>query len=164
VFGLRDPQRRSALAQGAVLACLLLPVLLTMQAASAWVMTRAGLHSEQETAVQLLEGQQSIGMRLYLGVFAVFLAPVAEEFIFRGMLFPFLKQLGQPWLAWLGVSVLFALIHHSLIAFMPLVLLALAFTWLYERTDNLLAPIMAHACFNGLNLGLLLVLPNAPVT
>jgi len=159
VFGLRDPQRRSALAQGAVLACLLLPVLLTMQAASAWVMTRAGLHSEQETAVQLLEGQQSIGMRLYLGVFAVFLAPVAEEFIFRGMLFPFVKQLGFPRLAWLGVSALFAFIHLDAAIFIPLFVLALGLTWLYVKTGNLLAAITAHAVFNAVNLGLLVAEP-----
>ena len=42
---------------------------------------------------------------IYLGIFAVVLAPVAEEFIFRGVLFPFVKQLGWPKLAWFGVSV-----------------------------------------------------------
>jgi membrane protease YdiL (CAAX protease family) len=34
----------------------------------------------------------------------------------------------------------------------PLFVLALALTWLYERTDNLLAPIMAHSLFNIANL------------
>ena len=32
--------------------------------------------------------------------------------------------------------------------FVPLFVFALALTWLYERTDNLLAPITAHALFN----------------
>jgi membrane protease YdiL (CAAX protease family) len=40
-------------------------------------------------------------------------------------------------------------------AFVPLFLLALALTWLYEKTDNLLAPIAAHAFFNAVNLILL---------
>jgi hypothetical protein len=69
-------------------------------------------------------------------VFAVVIAPVAEEFIFRGMLYPFVKQLGWPRLAWFGVSFLFALIHLDAAAFVPLFLLALALTWLYEKTDN----------------------------
>jgi membrane protease YdiL (CAAX protease family) len=30
----------------------------------------------------------------------------------------------------------------------PLFMLALALTWLYERTDNLLAPITMHSLFN----------------
>ncbi len=29
--------------------------------------------------------------------------------------------------------------------------LALVLTWLYEKTDNLLAPIAAHSLFNALN-------------
>jgi membrane protease YdiL (CAAX protease family) len=36
-----------------------------------------------------------------------------------------------------------------------LFLLALVLTWLYEKTDNLLAPITAHAFFNAVNLILL---------
>ena len=79
------------------------------------------------------------------------IAPVAEEFIFRGMLFPFIRQLGYPKLAWFGVSFLFALIHTNVPTFVPLFVLALALTWLYERTDNLLAPITAHALFNAAN-------------
>jgi membrane protease YdiL (CAAX protease family) len=50
------------------------------------------------------------------------------------------------------VSLLFALIHLNLAALFPLFVLALAFTWLYEHTDNLLAPIVAHALFNAANL------------
>jgi len=33
-------------------------------------------------------------------------------------------------------------------ALVPLFVLAVALTWLYERTDNLLAPIAAHSLFN----------------
>jgi membrane protease YdiL (CAAX protease family) len=114
----------------------------------------------------------------------VVIAPVAEEFIFRGMLYPFVKQfrwpaltrlvrhLGWPelawflrqraWrlLAWLGISFLFALIHWDAVAFAPLFLLALILTWLYERSGSLLAPITAHALFNAVNLILLCVFQN----
>ena len=94
---------------------------------------------------------------IYLGIFAVVLAPVAEEFIFRGVLFPFVKQLGWPKLAWFGVSLLFALVHGSVTIFIPLFVLALALTWLYEKTGNLLAPIVVHGLFNAENLVLLIV-------
>jgi len=43
------------------------------------------------------------------------------------------------------------LIHLNAPTFVPLFALALALTWLYERTDNLLAPITAHALFNAAN-------------
>jgi membrane protease YdiL (CAAX protease family) len=40
----------------------------------------------------------------------------------------------------------------TLAIFVPLFALALALTWLYEKTDNLLAPIFAHSLFNAANL------------
>ena len=88
---------------------------------------------------------------------AVVLAPVAEEFIFRGLLYPFIKQLGWPRLALIGVNLLFALIHFDVATFLALFLLALALTWLYEKTDNLLAPIAVHSLFNATNLGMLVL-------
>ena len=43
---------------------------------------------------------------------------------------------------------------------MPLFVLALALTWLYEKTDNLLAPIAAHSLFNAANLVVLFFAQN----
>ena len=48
--------------------------------------------------------------------------------------------------------------------FLPLFVLALALTWLYEKTDNLLAPITAHALFNAVNFTLLLAHSSTPNT
>ena len=41
--------------------------------------------------------------------------------------------------------------------FIPLFVLALALTWLYEKTGSLLAPIVAHSLFNAANLALLIL-------
>jgi membrane protease YdiL (CAAX protease family) len=161
-FGLRDPRLARVLGLAAIAAVVFLIVVLGLQAACAWVLTRLGQHPVQQEAVDLLENTHSVWFRFYLGGFAVLLAPVAEEFIFRGMLFPFLKQLGLPWLAWFGVSGLFALIHLNEVTFLPLFVLALGLTWLYHKTDNLLAPITVHAFFNAANLVMMLVLPNTP--
>ena len=88
-----------------------LPVVLLLQWVSVHVLEKLGLPPENQAAVKLLTDAKSMWTIVYLGVFAVVIAPVAEEFIFRGMLFPFVKQLGFPKLAWFGVSALFALIH-----------------------------------------------------
>ena len=108
-------------------------------------------------------GAKSPWLRVYLGFFAIVLAPVAEEFVFRGTLFPLVKQFGFPKLALFGVSILFALIHVNAPTFVPLFFFALAQTWLYERTDNLLAPITVHALFNAANL-IALSLVNSHIT
>ena len=154
-FGFRGPQLPRALFLAVLVVIVLLPVVLGLQQVSAIVLTKLGWQPEEQLAVTLLAGTKSWGMRIYLGTFAVVLAPVAEEFIFRGMLYPFVKQLGWPRLAWFGVSFTFALIHDDAATFVPLFVLALALTWLYEKTDNLLAPIAAHSLFNAANLVIL---------
>ena len=68
------------------------------------------------------------------------LAPVAEEFIFRGsMLFTFIKQLGFSQNRLGSVSSLLLLRSSVLLRldFVLLSVLALALTWLYEKTDTL---------------------------
>jgi len=132
-----------------------LPVAWLLQSVSVQALTRIGWQPETETAVTVLASAKGWWLRAYLGVFTVAIAPAAEEFIFRGMLYPLVKQAGWPRLAWFGVSFLFALIHWDAAAFLPLFLLAVVLTWLYERTDSLLAPITGHALFNAVNLILL---------
>jgi len=154
-LGFRGPQLRRALLMAALVVIIFLPVALGLQQVSALVLAKLGWSPEEQMAITLLTGTKSWWMRIYLGAFAVVLAPVAEEFIFRGMLYPFIKQLGWPRLAWFGVSFAFALIHDDAATFVPLFVMALMLTWLYEKTDNLLAPIAAHSLFNAANLVIL---------
>jgi len=126
-----------------------------LQYLSVEALTKIGWPLGNETAVTVLTSAQTWWLRIYLCAFTVVIGPVAEEFIFRGLLYPFFKQRGWPLLAWFGVSFLFALVHWDAATFVALFVLALALTWLYERTDSLLAPITAHAFFNAVNLVLL---------
>src|SRR5207248_2674530 len=80
-----------------------------------------------------------------------FLAPVAEESLFRGILYPFIKQMGHPRLALWGTSILFGAIHLSLVVFVPLTLFAVVLVFVYEKTDKLIAPILMHVLFNTVN-------------
>jgi len=89
---------------------------------------------------------------IFFMVMAVAVAPVAEEFLFRGILYPSIKQLGHPRAAAIGTALLFALFHVNLLTFASLTAVALVLIALYEFTDNLLAPIIAHAVFNASNL------------
>lgn len=158
-FGLNNPNLiRSLLLAGGLLV-VILPVVLGLQQLSVIALDRIGWMPKEQHAIDLLLNADSFWMRWYLAFFAVVLAPVAEEFIFRGVLFPYIKQLGWPKLAWIGVSLLFAAIHVNLPTFVPLFVFALALTWLYEKTDCLLASITAHSLFNATNL-LVLFLQN----
>ncbi len=102
--------------------------------------------------MQALELSVSWGQRAVFALAAVVVAPVVEETLFRGILYPALKQEGYPRLALFGSSIMFAAIHMNVMTFIPLFALALAFVFLFELTDTLIAPILAHSCFNGVNL------------
>ena len=110
-----------------------------------FVFEAVGLDPEPQAAEQALAVIDPI-----LAVVAiVILAPIAEEVFFRGVIFnAFLREGGRRW-AFLGSSALFAVIHLSLVAAIPIFLLGLALAWVYDRTNNLLAPIAMHMVVNG---------------
>ena len=90
-------------------------------------------------------------------VAVVILAPIAEEIFFRGVVFnALLREGGRRW-AFIGSSALFAIIHVSLVALLPIFLLGLALAWIYQRSGNLLAPIAMHATVNGISVALALL-------
>ena len=152
-FGFRN-ERKRAIMLGVILACLFLPVAMGLQWLSAQVMIhlpRLQLKPQEQEAVQTLQLAVTWFNRVALAGVTIVLAPAAEEMLFRGILYPAIKQAGFPRLALWGTALLFAAIHLNLVTFVPLAVLALALTLLYERTDNLLAPITAHALFNAMN-------------
>jgi membrane protease YdiL (CAAX protease family) len=127
------------------------------QVVGSWVyeiLSRFQMRPELQPTVKALQTTVSPTWAALFAVISIVLAPLVEEFIFRGIIYPLLKQLGLPVLAWVGTSLLFAASHVNLQAFVPLTLLALMLTWLYERTDTLIAPIFAHATFNAINFAL----------
>jgi len=154
VFGLRSANALRSVALAVAALAVVLPVALLLETGCEWTMKRMDWHPKPQEAVQLLNDTSFWPTGFYIGFFAIVLAPVAEEFIFRGVLFSFVKQAGYPRIAWIGVSLLFAFIHGASVIFIPLFVLALALTWLYEKTDNLLAPIIAHSLFNTINLAI----------
>lgn len=159
-LGLRREGLGATFVQALSVLGVMLPVTWGLQWLGTEILTRLHWGAEAQVAVDLLLKAPSLALRVYLVIFAVVVAPVAEEFLFRGVLFPYIKQLGYPKLAWLAPSFVFALIHVNLPTFMPLFVLALALTWLYERTGRLIANMAVHSLFNAVNVILLFVFQN----
>ena len=159
-FGVRRDGARAAILIGLAAAVVMLPVTWLLGHATTYVAEHLGIPVPAQIAVDRLSNSDSIVLKVYLSAFAVLLAPVVEEILFRGVLYPGVKALGHPRLALWGSSVMFALIHMNLMTFIPLLALALILARLYEMTDNLLAPITAHATFNAANLAMLFLTNN----
>jgi membrane protease YdiL (CAAX protease family) len=160
-FGFRNAPARSA-GRAMLIMLIVIPLSFVVMQLVALLMQKCfGIVPPEQPTVGFLKHHPPFWQTLLLGFAAVVLAPVVEELLFRGVFYTFLKQRGFPRLALWGTAVLFGIIHLNLGALIPLIGLALVWTWLYERTNNLLAPITAHVMFNAVNFFLLTAdLPN----
>jgi len=159
-FGFRTDWR-GAVGWGVAVGLAALPVVWGLQWLSATALQALGFDVGEQDAIRLLRESATLGKQVFIGMVAIGLAPPVEEMLFRGILYPFLKQRGFPrWGLW-GTALMFALIHGSLPILLPLVVLAVVLALLYERTDNLLAPIIVHTIFNAANFAMLFILKAA---
>jgi membrane protease YdiL (CAAX protease family) len=150
-FGLHNARAR-AITLGIIAIFLFLPLGALLQQFSINTLEYFGIKPAAQEAVEALRtAKHGVGLFVF-AVVTVVIAPLGEELLFRGVLYPAVKYAGFPKLALWGTSLLFALIHFNRPIFLPLLLLALLLVWLYERTDNLAAPLAAHAMFNATNL------------
>lgn len=85
----------------------------------------------------------------------VIIAPLCEEFLFRGYFYGVGKRYAGAWISGLFTAALFAAFHASLTSLAGLFVLAIALTLAYERTGTLAVPITMHALFNATSLGVL---------
>ncbi len=156
-FGLERRWQKAVLS-GLMVAILFLPMAWLLQKTSMMVLDHLpylSLHPEEQQAVRTIRGATALGERITLGIVTIILAPLSEELLFRGVLYPGIRDAGFSRLALWGNSALFAAVHMNAATFLPLLLLAVVLTRLYERTGNLLACISTHSLFNALNFALL---------
>ena len=89
-------------------------------------------------------------------VLAVTLAPVAEETLYRGMLYNALRQRFHPILAALMQAAVFGFAHpFGLANSVAIGISSLAFPLIYEWRKTLLTPILLHAAMNAVGMVLL---------
>ena len=155
-FGLRQGGLWRVAWIGVVTAFLALPMAWALSWASAEMMRVFFVEPSPQQAVTSLQASRGMMEQCSMGFMAVVVVPMAEEILFRGLLYPIVKERTRPWLAVLSTSLVFGAIHGNLMTFVPLTVFAMVLVGLYEATGNLVAPVMAHSVFNLANLLLLL--------
>ena len=127
------------------------------------------LDLEAPVEQQLLEDVLSGGLASVVVVIAaVVMAPLAEELLFRGLLFQSLRRRLGLWFAAIVSAMVFCLVHVEIIVSQPLALLglfalAVLLAWSFHRTGSLVVPIVAHATFNAISLALAVVARQLPI-
>lgn len=109
---------------------------------------------EAQTVTQDLGADKGLGAKLAAAAVIVWLAPVAEEFFFRGFFYRSLRGKFGIWTAALIDGVVFGAIHFSgadTLAILPvLAVLGVMFCLVYEKTGSLYPVICLHALNNSL--------------
>lgn len=150
-FGFRTARLARTLGLALLVAVAVLPITGSLGYLSAKAMTALHLEPVVQAPVKMLQSGTSLATQAAIGFLAIVLAPFAEEVVFRGLIYPSLKQAGFPHLALWGTSFIFAAIHTNLMILLPLTFLAVVLTLFYESSDNLLGPVVAHGIFNFVN-------------
>ena len=155
-FGLSNAPR-AALTLGLTAAFACVPVGLGLNFALAAIAGALGIKLPVQDAVLIVRLADSWTDRIALASVTILLAPLAEEALFRGIALPSLRRVLSPKLAVWVSSIVFAAFHLNVLTFIPLLLFALVLSHLYQRSGNLLAPIVCHATFNAANFVLLFI-------
>ncbi len=88
----------------------------------------------------------------------VIMAPLAEEWFYRGMLLSSLTRRMGPVAAAVASSIVFAVIHLEPILFPGLFVFAMVLAWLTSRTGRIGVAVVAHLAFNATTVVQLLLL------
>ncbi|MEM6822150.1 MAG: type II CAAX endopeptidase family protein [Verrucomicrobiota bacterium] len=127
---------------------LILIPLMVCAMASVAVFRLLGLEQEPQPLVQEFLKEDNNGQVIRFLILAVVVAPIWEEVMFRGILYPMLKSLQDRTFALISTSLLFGAIHYHGPSFIPLTFLGFVLAWTYERTGKLGYAIALHAVFN----------------
>lgn len=110
----------------------------------------------------LSNGKEPVAIAL-LVLFAVVLAPIVEEVIFRGAIYRFLKSAIPTFAAQVVSAAIFALMHANLLSFIPLLVIGTFLARIYEKEGNLLLPMIFHAYWNAFSLLMLFLISQSEV-
>jgi CAAX protease family protein len=136
---------------GAGLLIAALPVIFASSVVVSSVM-HVDAQKDSQPIMQLFERVADPARRIPIIVLAIVIAPLAEEFVFRGFLYGVLKRYAGALPALVFTGVAFASVHMHVPSLLPLFFLACVLTLAYEFTGSLLVPMAMHALFNAITL------------
>lgn len=133
---------------------LCLPVVTAVLYATYKITGRAAIEEQLDMMPDLSadDGTVTAGFILLVGV----LSPIAEELLFRGVLFAWLRRHTGFWIAGVLSALVFAGAHGIPDIILPTAILGLLFAWIYERTGSLWPAMLAHVAHNLLVTGVML--------
>lgn len=137
------------------IAIFLSAIMLDWLGLSDWLTTRLGERQNQEIVNEVLNASDTTRITI-LVIGACIIAPIAEEIIFRGYLYPTMKHFTGPYLAALVTGIIFGSIHGEVWAVITLSLFGILLAALYEWSGSIYTCMVTHCIFNTVNITLML--------
>lgn len=137
-----QPKARTPRFGRAVVGCSVL-AFLTGQSLALWLYTIGGSAGFDESVAT----RQEAGIAATL-LLTLVMAPVSEEMLFRGLIYPLLRRRVGIIAAVLVTTATFALLHGNVVQFAAALPLAVLLALIYERTRVLWPCILLHLGFN----------------
>lgn len=157
-FGFHGGKYRRAILFGILTGVSIVPIAWTLQMVSVQVLEWLQWNPQSQELVQTFQQTTKeasttgiLNQRIAFGVSVILLAPIAEEILFRGLIYPTIKNLGFPKVGLWISAIVFALMHQNMAGMIPFIFLGIVLVLVYEETDSLLAPILTHSIFNTAN-------------
>jgi uncharacterized protein len=122
------------------------------------VMLALGLPLENPQIEFLLPEGLSASQALIMFFLVGLAVPFAEELLFRGVLYPLLRQRWGVWVAVVLSSILFGLVHGEIAIGLTAFMLGILLASVYEFSGSLWTSILIHAVNNGSKIALLYLL------
>jgi CAAX protease family protein len=137
------------LSTGAILLFFAYPLILLCDAVTQRLF---GGGSSKQNIVEFFSGSRTIEQRIVIIIFAVAIAPVVEEFLFRFFIYGVLKRYFGRLLGIILSALLFAAAHAHFPSFAPLFVLGSCFAIAYEWSGSILVAMTMHSLFNSVTL------------
>ena len=106
---------------------------------------------ELQDVAQIVSREWSLLKMLYIGM-AIFVAPIYEELLYRGVFFPYLVKRSNLAIGTAVGSVLFAVMHNNAGSLISLTMLSIILSLAYWRTGSLWVSIGVHMLFNAVTI------------
>ncbi len=120
-----------------------------------FILAALGAEEPRQAALDHYLGSRSnLPLQAAILVVAVILAPIAEELLFRGLFFGFLRKHCSFWRAAVLQGFLFGLLHvegwSGLVFILPLGAMGVFLAWLRVRSGSIHAAMLVHSMHNAL--------------
>lgn len=115
-----------------------------------------------EEQSKVIELKENFDKNLYKNIISiVIISPILEEIVFRKLFYRSLKKITTIGIAASVSSLIFGVIHFNVLSLIMLIFISIFFTFIYEKYNSVIYPIIAHSLFNAIMLILIFITSDA---